>query len=1116
MLNIGDVVLRYRIVEIVGRGGTGIIYHVEEIPSGRRLAMKVIDWSAPRRSIDLARTRKEAAAAQALNDPHICRLESIEDTDGSLCVVMELLDGTSLDLLVKGKPLPETTVIAYARDIAAALEAAHKNAVLHLDLKPSKIMVTAGGLKVLDLGFGSIMKRARGQGLTATADISLSLSYASPEQVTQQPTDARSDVFSFGAMLYEMATGVTPFQAVTPVEVMRRIQNSAPARPSTLNAQLSPALERIILKALEKDRDRRYQHASEIVADLAALAPDRLQIAPPDPPPAAATRPTTIGRYRIIRTLGVGSASEVLLANDPLLDRPVAIKRLRTGLGSDHVPQLSMAEWKVLSRLHNPNIVEIFEYGEQDGSPFLVMEYVDGQTMADVIRRQSQVPLGRRLEWMDAICNALAHAHAAGVLHRDVKPANVMIGKDSRVKVIDFGIAPTTMGRPDVVVGTPGYISPEHLSGEAIDARSDMFSAGALFYELLSSRQAFPGGPGSGVVNAILSDQPEPLETLVPGLDPRLIAIVNRCLEKDPGRRYANMDDVRAALAAARANLRASTTLLDSLVAEFPPGASSTTGASGGHVGAAARPASSPITGAFDPRPAAPSPPAHKTRLPAPAPEPTPRLGASAGSAFAASEAGADVLDRTLDVAVPSPVAVHASMELVALLRLPASPSLQQILDDEGEGELSRGVRSRGFGMEFLRDAGGRLRASTVTMRVVAPDFNPPEITKVVRVRPDRDCERQVFLLRPTSEGRLKIQFDVLVGDITLTSRSLQTTVAPAGAPSARTMRSLVSMPLEVHVHRWPVVKAASATRRFVSNHLVAVFVGTSVALGVMRGLSNLMTTGFGPATQAGRETLTVGPRGIRPATSEAGAPISAGPSYALVIGIDDYASLPHLHTAVNDARAVGAALRDRYGFVTEVLENATRYQLLSALNRYRSTAHEGDSLLIYYAGHGHYDKDADKAYWLPADAQPDNSANWIIADDITSDIRVIPAKHILVIADSCYSGGLTRDAAVFTPEERSRYLVKMAAGKSRTLLASGGNEPVADGGGSGDHSVFAAAFLAGLQAMPSTTFAAHELFNDYIGIPVAGRSQQTPQYLFIRNSGHDAGDFLFFRKPGP
>lgn len=205
--------------------------------------------------------------------------------------------------------------------------------------------------------------------------------------------------------------------------------------------------------------------------------------------------------------------------------------------------------------------------------------------------------------------------------------------------------------------------------------------------------------------------------------------------------------------------------------------------------------------------------------------------------------------------------------------------------------------------------------------------------------------------------------------------------------------------------------------------------------------------------------------------------------------------------------------LRESYGFQTKLLLNATRSQIMSELYTYRRVLGTDANLLIYYAGHGYNDKEADKAYWLPVDATGDDNSNWIIADEITTGIRVIPARHVLVIADSCYSGTLTRglNLASPPPAEREQFLQKMAAGHSRTLMASGGDEPVADNGGGG-HSIFAAALLNGLQKMEKTQFTAAELFSNYVIESVAGRAEQTPVYDPLRNSGHESGDFVFVR----
>jgi len=238
-----------------------------------------------------------------------------------------------------------------------------------------------------------------------------------------------------------------------------------------------------------------------------------------------------------------------------------------------------------------------------------------------------------------------------------------------------------------------------------------------------------------------------------------------------------------------------------------------------------------------------------------------------------------------------------------------------------------------------------------------------------------------------------------------------------------------------------------------------------------------------------------------------------AGRYYALVIGNNAYTSVPKLKTAEADAREVAALLRDSYGFETKLLLNATRQQIMSAFSSYRRTLAPDASLLIYYAGHGVNDKDADKAYWLPVDAEPDDQSNWIIADEITTALKVIPARHVLVISDSCYSGTLTRGLsdALPRPTEREQFLQRMAAGRSRTLMASGGDEPVADGGGGG-HSIFAGALLRGLKEMDKGQFTASELFRYHVQEPVAGRANQTPEYNPLRNSGHESGDFIFER----
>lgn len=236
------------------------------------------------------------------------------------------------------------------------------------------------------------------------------------------------------------------------------------------------------------------------------------------------------------------------------------------------------------------------------------------------------------------------------------------------------------------------------------------------------------------------------------------------------------------------------------------------------------------------------------------------------------------------------------------------------------------------------------------------------------------------------------------------------------------------------------------------------------------------------------------------------------GAYYALVIGIKNYQTLPKLETPLDDAGAIADVLRRRYGFEVNLLLDASRHQILSALAEYRRKMQQNDNLLIYFAGHGQFDAAAERGYWLPADAERDNDANWIIADEITSSVRALAALHVLVVSDSCYSGTLNRSiGSAIKPLDPTQYLQKMFAGKSRNLMSSGGNEPVADGEAPG-HSVFANAFLQGLSGMDEDAFTAMDLFNAYVQRRVVGGSDQVPQYAPIRDSGDVEGDIVFFR----
>jgi len=235
---------------------------------------------------------------------------------------------------------------------------------------------------------------------------------------------------------------------------------------------------------------------------------------------------------------------------------------------------------------------------------------------------------------------------------------------------------------------------------------------------------------------------------------------------------------------------------------------------------------------------------------------------------------------------------------------------------------------------------------------------------------------------------------------------------------------------------------------------------------------------------------------------------LAYGDYYALVIGNNDYQQLSPLRTAINDARAVSTLLEVEYGFNVKLLENATRVDIVKSISTLRSQVGNQDNLLIYYAGHGHLDEAANEGYWLPIDASRDDPSNWVTTDQIVGQIRGMQAKHVMVVADSCFSGTMTR--AIKIEQRTPDYLQRIVKTKSRTVLTSGGLEPVMDSG-SGNHSAFAHAFISLLEDNDGVLDAA-QLFSE-LRPKVMVNSDQTPEYGDIRKAGHDGGDFLFVRR---
>jgi len=565
---IGQELANFRIEKHLGRGGMADVYYGIDINLERPVALKVVDARHRDDPGYAKRFVREAQAIAKLRHEHVIQVYQAGEVEGLYYFAMEFIDGQGLDELLaeykeKKQRLAFTEALRIGRAFASALDYAHEQGIVHRDVKPSNLLIGQDE-RITLTDFGLAMDVEQG----SMGEVFGSALYIAPEQA-RRSSDAvpQSDLYSLGIIMYEILTGRVPFDDPSPTAAAVQHLTVEPPHPHEFNPDLTEETAHVLLKALNKKPDERYQTGQAYLDALERALLGETIVDRPDSTKALEAKPAVslaniesltgqqLDEYKLESLLGHGGMARVYKGVDINLERHAAIKVIDTPFrdNEDYETRFKL-EAKAIAQLEHANIVRIYRYGKVNDLLYIAMQFIEGENLHTMLvqHRQEETFMARDevLRIIRIVCEALDYAHSKNVIHRDVKPSNIMVNEAGNVFLTDFGLALLTeVGTRGEILGSPHYIAPEQaMSSASVVNTSDLYAVGVILFQMLTNQIPFDAVEPLDIAMLHMSETPPNPTDLRADITPALEAVVLKALAKKPEQRYQTGEELASAL----------------------------------------------------------------------------------------------------------------------------------------------------------------------------------------------------------------------------------------------------------------------------------------------------------------------------------------------------------------------------------------------------------------------------------------------------------------------------------------------------------------------------------------------------------------------------------------